>query len=211
VIFDNSPQGSDTWLQLRRGVVTASRFHDCRERLKSGAYSKACTSYAQDLARERVGGLAPQKFQTAAMKTGQVEEPMARMAYEARTGYIVDEVGFACTDDRKFGVSVDGLIGADGVLECKTMVSSDTLFAALVQGDISAYRDQCLGAMWLLRREWVDLCLWAPDLNLLHIVRVDRDDDEINALEADLVAFEALVSELEVALSKKLVRELEPA
>ena len=51
---------------------------------------------------------------------------------EARTGNLVDEAGFITTDDGKFGVSVDGLVDDDGIIEIKTMVSSDTLFTAVV-------------------------------------------------------------------------------
>lgn len=82
--------------------------------------------------------------------------------------------------------------------------SSDTLFTAVVGGDVSAYRDQCLGAMWLLGAEWVDLVLWAPDLALIGrdmtVIRIERDDDEINELEADLIAFMRRVDSLEQSL-----------
>lgn len=207
MIYYDALQGSDEWLSARRGVITASRFKDCRDRLKNGEMSKACLLYAMDVARERVGGIAPPKFQNAAMKTGTEQEPLARQAYEATTGYLVEEAGFITTDDRLFGVSVDGFIDQDGIVEIKTLVSSDTLFAAL-GGDTSAYLDQCNGAMWLLGRKWVDLVLWAPDLECigrhLTIHRIDRDDNAIDALEQDLILFERKVSENE----KKLRNEI---
>jgi hypothetical protein len=156
--------------------------------------------YANDLARERNGGQAPGTYQNAAMRTGTEQEPYARTQYEARTGYMVDVVGFYVTDDQLFGLSPDGLIGDDGVLEIKTMVSSDTLFQAVVDGDISEYRDQCLGYLWLLGRQWVDLVLWVHDLKHLVIHRITRDEEAIEALEADLVAFSQLVTEREQKL-----------
>jgi hypothetical protein len=205
-------QGSEEWLTARRGVVTGSRFKDCRDKLKSGQPSKACLEYARDVARERIGGRAPAKFQNAAMRTGVEQEPVARAMYEAQTGYMVDEAGFYLSDDDNFGLSPDGLIDEDGVLEIKTMVSSETLFTAVVDGDISAYRDQCLGYLWLLGRQWVDLVLWAPDLEAagrkgLHIIRIDRSDagneDAIEKLEADLMAFAVLVQDNEEKLRLK--------
>jgi len=201
-------QGSEEWLAARRGVVTGSRFKDCRDKLKNGNPSKACLDYARDVARERCGGTAPSKFQNAAMRTGVEQEPVARAMYEARTGYMVDEASFFVTDDHLFGLSPDGLIDEDGVLEIKTMVSSETLFTAVVDGDISAYRDQCLGYLWLLGRQWVDLVLWAPDLEAagrkgLHIIRIVRQDDEIEKLEADLMAFAVLVQDNEEKLRLK--------
>jgi len=212
MIFHNDPQGSEEWLASRRGVITGSRFKDCRdfkqptaaqkkEGIVRGEPTKDQLVYAMDVARERVGGTAPSKFVNAAMRTGTTEEPFARQHYEAHTGYLVEEVGFITTDDRLFGVSVDGLIDDDGIVEIKTMVSSDTLFTAVVRGDISAYVDQCNGAMWLLGRRWVDLVLWAPDLEPigrhLTIIRIDRDDNAINELEADLMSFAARVQENE--------------
>ena len=204
-------QGSEAWLESRRGVITGSRFKDARDRLKSGAPSKACLDYARDLARERCGGVAPAKFQNAAMRTGVEQEPVARAMYEARTGYMVDEFGFYMTDDGLFGLSPDGLIDADGVVEIKTMVSSDTLFTAVADGDLSAYMDQCLGYLWLLGRKWVDLVLWAPDLDHMVIHRIERNEDAIEKLEADMVAFAAIVAANEKALRAVLHKEAIPA
>lgn len=200
MIIHKDEQGSDSWLESRRGVITGSRFRDCRDKLKNGKLSNAAMLYAQDVARERCGGRAAPTFANAAMKFGTEQEPFARQAYEARTGNLVDEAGFITTDDGKFGVSVDGLVDDDGIIEIKTMVSSATLFRAVVDGDISDYVDQINGALWLLGRKWADLVLWAPDMPegaRLTIVHIKRDDDVINALEADLIAFEATVTELE--------------
>ncbi len=207
LIFHAAPQGSQEWLDARRGVITGSRFKDCRDKLKGGAPSKKCLSYAMDVARERVGGRTPDVFANAAMRTGTEQEPFARAAYEAKTGNFVEEAGFITTDDGLFGVSVDGLVDDDGIIEIKTMVSSDTLFTAVVDGDISAYTDQCNGAMWLLGRKWIDLILWAPDLDpigrQLTVIRIERDDDVIGELEDDLMAFERLVSKYEHLLRKE--------
>lgn len=203
-------QGSEEWLAARRGVVTGSRFKDARDRLKNGNPSKACLDYARDVARERFGGSAPSKFQNAAMRTGVEQEPVARAMYEAQTGNMVDEVGFFLSEDGTFGLSPDGTVDEDGVLEIKTMVSSETLFTALVEGDISAYLDQCLGYLWLLGRQWVDLVLWAPDLasagrkglHIVHIARADHED-AIEKLEADLMKFAVMVEENETNLRLK--------
>ncbi|AOV02435.1 YqaJ viral recombinase family protein [Delftia tsuruhatensis] len=204
ISFSNHQQGTPEWISERRGIVTGSRFKDARDKLKGGQPSKACLAYAMDIARERAGGAAPSKFQNSAMRIGTEEEPRARMAYERRTGNLVNEVGFFYTDDHLFGGSVDGLIDDDGVLEIKTMVSSDTLFTAMADGDLSAYMDQCLGYLWLLGRQWVDLVLWAPDLDHMTIKRITRDEDAIEQLEADLMAFARLVQNYEKTLRAAL-------
>jgi exodeoxyribonuclease (lambda-induced) len=204
-------QGSEEWLTARRGKITGSRFKDARDKLKGGQPSKACLGYAMDVARERIGGSAPSKFQNAAMRTGTEQEPFARAMYEARTGHMVDEAGFYLSDDAVFGLSPDGLIDDDGVLEIKTMVSSDTLFTAVADGDVSAYMDQCHGYLWLLGRQWVDLVLWAPDLSHMAIHRIHRDEDYIEAMETDLMAFSRLVTQYENTLRAAIQSTNEPA
>lgn len=204
MIHHDYEQGSEAWLSARKGVITGSRFKDCRDKLKGGQPSKACIAYAMDTARERVGGNSPAKFQNAAMRMGSEQEDFARRAYEQRTGYLVEEVGFFTDDDRLFGLSPDGLIGDDGVLEIKTMVSSDTLFTAVADGDISAYADQCNGYLWMLGRKWVDLVLWAPDLNYMGTIHIKRDENAIEALETDLLAFSKLAQQYETKLRSAL-------
>lgn len=204
MIHHNHAQGSPEWLAARKGCITGSRFKDAREKLAKGGPSKAQLQYAMDTARERVGGTVPPKFANAAMRTGTEQEPHARMHYEAITGNLVQEVGFITTDDGLFGLSPDGLIGDDGVLEVKTMVSSDTLFTAVADGDLSSYIDQCNGYLWLLGRQWVDLCLWCPDLEAIGLAmtihRITRDEAAIESLEADLLAFAGRVDGYEAAL-----------
>lgn len=197
IVFDTSPQGSDAWMEARRGAITGSRCKDARDKLKSGEPSKAALLYAMDTARERCGGRVLGPYVNGAMRMGTEQEPRAREAYEAHTGALVIEAGFAHTDDRHFGVSVDGLVDDDGMVEIKTMVSSETLFKAAVDRDISAYLDQINMALWMLSRRWCDLILWAPDLEPigrhLTVIRVIRQEPVIDAMELELLTFDRLV------------------
>lgn len=195
-IVSMAPQGSDEWLAARRGVITGSMAKVARDKLKSGEPTKAAITYLRDTGRARAGaGDGEEVYQTAAMRFGTEQEPHARRAYECRTGYMVDAAGFVCTPDRKFGVSVDGLVldepGQRGGLEIKTIVGSNPLFDAVVNGDYSAYIDQCDMNTWAWVLDWIDLCLWAPDLPdpdaRLTIIRIPRNQDRIDALLADLV------------------------
>jgi len=199
-------QGTPEWLESRKGCITGSKFRDARDRLKNGNPSSKAILYAKDVARERCGGTAEKVFQNAAMRFGSEQEKFAIQAYEAKTGYLAEPVGFFKTEDGMFGLSPDSLINDDGVLEVKTMVSSDTLFTAVADGDISYYADQCNGYLWLLGRKWVDLVLWAPDMESLGlqmvIRRIERDESAIEKLEADLMAFASTVRMYESALRK---------
>lgn len=199
-----APQGSEEWLNARRGVITASRAKDARSFKKNGESSSERLNYAMDVARERVGGRAASVYQNAAMRTGTEEEPFAAIAYMALTGLVLSEVGFITTEDGKYGLSLDRrVVDTNAAIEIKTMVSSATLFKAVVDGDISEYRDQCVFALWMLALDWIDLCLWAPDLpNSLHVIHIARDENEIQKLEDDLRDFEKLVSTYEAKLRR---------
>ncbi len=208
MIYHDAPQGSDTWLEARRGVITASRAKDARDRDSKGKPSAKMLNYAMDTARERCGGKAAPVYQNAAMRMGSEEEQFAAIEYMARTGRALSEAFFITTDDRKFGLSLDRWVDREAAIEVKTMVSSATLFKAMVEGDISEYRDQCVFALWMLRLQWVDLCLWAPDLpNPLKVIRITRDEAEIQRLEDDMVAFDRLVCQYEASLRKAMGTE----
>lgn len=193
--FDNAPQGSPEWLQARRGRITGSRFRDALDRTAKGELSAKAKLYAFDTARERFGGSVAPVFVNSAMRMGTEQEPLARAAYEAETGNVVLEAGFAVTLDGRFGCSVDGLVGDDGIIEIKTLVGSDMLFTAMVDGDCSTYMAQMLGGMWILGRQWCDLILWAPDLPIgaMKITRISRDEAAIAKLAASLLEFDAVV------------------
>lgn len=215
VTFNTAPQGSDEWLAARKGRVTGSKFKYARDRLKNGTPSGKCILYAQDVARERLGGSAAPVFVNAAMRKGTEQEPEAKFAYETMTGYLVNEVGFAATDCGMFGLSPDGLIDDDGVIEIKTMVGSDNLFTCVIDEDYSAYMDQCLGYLLFLDRQWVDLVMWTPDLEHtglgLVIHRINRCDHEkeIAALKADLDSFAAMVRKFENQLRAKAAANID--
>lgn len=201
-------QGSEAWLQCRVGKITASRFKDARDRNKPakdgtlGKPSAKCCGYAAQVAVERIAGRPLDKmFQSWQMREGVEQEPHARNAYDVETGNVVRAVGAIATDDEAFLYSPDGLIGEDGLLEIKTLLSPEVIVRVIGEGDLSDYMDQCRGGLWLTGRSWIDLVLWAPALEpigrALTIHRITRDENAIEALESDLIAFAAMVKNME--------------
>jgi hypothetical protein len=163
------------------------------------------TGYAAQVAVERIAGHPIDKlYENWQMREGRDQEPLARAAYDVETGHIVTEVGFVTTDDRQFGYSADGFIGDDGLLEIKTLLSAEVILKVIGSGDLSAYIDQCMGGLWITGRQWLDLVLWAPALEPidrhLTIHHLTRDEEAIEALESDLLAFARMVGEAEKAL-----------
>lgn len=211
-MLNSFEQGSPEWKQARAGKVTASRAKDARDRLKSGAASGKQIAYACQVALERVSHQpADATFENWQMREGHVQEPIARAAYERRTGNLVDEVGAFATDDDLFLYSPDGLIDGDGLLEVKTLFSPERIMTIVGNGDVSDFIDQCMFGLWLTGRQWIDLVVWVPSLEHLTIKRLARDDDYIEAMEADLIAFAKLVTQYENTLRAAIQSTNEPA
>ena len=211
-MLNSFEQGSPEWKQARAGKVTASRAKDARDRLKSGAASGKQIAYACQVALERVSHQpADATFENWQMREGHVQEPIARAAYERRTGNLVDEVGAFATDDDLFLYSPDGLIDGDGLLEVKTLFSPERIMTIVGNGDVSDFIDQCMFGLWLTGRQWIDLVVWVPSLEHLTIKRIDRDEDYIEAMETDLMAFSRLVTQYENTLRTAIQSTTETA
>lgn len=206
-------QGSPEWFLERSGSITASNFAECRKILTSGKnkgqHSAKAREYAFRLAIERISGvqLDEDKFDTFEMRRGRELEPEARMLHEQKIEMLIEQTGIVFTDDRLFGASADGLIGKDGSSEYKCFISPKSLMPILLDGDISACEDQVQGQLWITGRKWSDFVLYCPALKSigkdLTIIRVERDDDYIEALESDLMGFNTLVESYKIILSEE--------
>lgn len=207
-----TPQGSEEWKIVRAGCITASNFKLIRasERLKSGPnkgdYGEKAKNYAFRLAIERISGVPlDEGYETWAMERGHELEPLARMAHEKRVSDMVREVGFITTDDGRFGGSADGFrMSNRNGCEYKCFVAPDRLRSILLDGDLSEILDQTQGGMWLAGVDAWEFGLYCPALEAigreftLHVI--ERDDDYIEALEVDLMAFAKLVDGYEARL-----------
>jgi hypothetical protein len=185
------PQGSAEWLAARCGVASASRFGAVMATIKTGEAAER-RNYKTDLIVERLTGRPLDGFQTAAMKQGIEREPFARMAYEAHTGHIVQEVGFCRLEDIEAGASPDGLIVEDGGLEIKCPERSAHLRYLQQEAEPPEYTWQIQGGMWITGRQWWDFASYNPDfpehLQLL-VRRIKRNDEQIKALAAEVERF----------------------
>lgn len=180
-----------------------------------GEFSDATKDYAFRLAVERISGTPlDEGFSTWAMKRGQELEPAGRAEVEVKLGVFVDEAGFVCTDDLKFGASADGFIDHDGGLEIKCLVDPSRIRDVILKGDISEFMDQIQGGMWITGRKWWQFALYCPALEKVGLQlwtkRIDRDDNYIDALKMDLIEFEKLVTENETLL-REYHDEIDPA
>ncbi len=194
-----SEQGSVDWLFERVGCVTASRFKDVVSKQKSGKPTAEREKYLWELVIERLTGQPADHFTSAAMEYGAEQEQYARMAYEAHTGLLVEEVGFVRHPEIPLlGGSPDGVIGDDGGWEAKCPYNSANHLKTIRDGMPEEHMAQVQGSMWLNGRQWWDFVSFDPRMPAglqLYVQRVPRDDAYIAALEKEVRAFLAEVAQ----------------
>ena len=185
-----SIQGTPEWLAERAGKVTAS--------MVSAVLAKPETAGFRDYQAQLVAEILTGKSQgsdyiNAAMAFGTEMEPLARSAYEAETGFSVDEVGFCQHPTiERAGASPDGLVGNSGLVEIKCPKVA-THLAYLIAGVVPVgYKNQMMWQMACSGRDWCDFASFRPDLPehlQLFIIRFKRDPARIIDLETAVVAF----------------------
>jgi putative phage-type endonuclease len=184
-------QRTEEWFAARCGKVTASRVADVIAKTKSG-YGAGRANYMADLVVERLTGQKAQGFSNAAMEWGVEQEPAARAAYSAKTGILVEEVGFIDHPTVAMsGASPDGF-AEEGLVEIKCPNTATHLEYALAQLPPLKYFTQMQWQMACTGRPWCDFVSYDPRLPerlQLLVVRVPRDDEYIAMLETEVAKF----------------------
>ena len=207
--WDDSNQGTVEWFNARAGVITGSKVEDARKFLKTGKPSSERVKYSYKLAVERIAGSAldAHEFSPWQAKRGNQLEDSARQRYDREEGQFSLCAGFAYTEDRKFGASVDGLVGDDGILEIKCFLDPVKLVDILVNDDIGDVMAQVQWGLWITHRKWCDFVLYCPQLDSAGLgykrIRFDRDEDYIDKLVSDMIEFDKVVEEVKIKLLAK--------
>jgi putative phage-type endonuclease len=198
-------QGSDQWFAARIGKVTASKVADVIAKTQSG-YAASRANYMAQLICERLTGQREEFFTSSAMQHGTDTEPLARAAYESFKDVLVDEVGFVPHPTIEMaGASPDGLVGDEGLIECKcpnTATHIDTLLSQTVP---SKYNTQMQFQMACTGRSWCDFVSFdnrLPEELQLFVKRVPRDDVFIKQTEDAIVKFLAELDDKIIKLMK---------
>lgn len=182
-------QRSEEWFARRLGKATASNF----SKILAKGDGKTRERYLLQVVAQRLTGKAEDGYTNADMERGVEQEPLGRMAYEARTGNVVQEVGFIDHPALAAGCSPDGLIGDDGGFELKSVIPTVQI-QTIKRGAIPPeHIAQVQGCMWVTGRQWWDFASYSPDfldekLKLV-VYRVPRNDDYILLLEQEVTGF----------------------
>ncbi len=183
-------QRSDAWFDLRRGMVTASRF-DMILTAVTGAPSKSQEKLIDMLIAESVmppsEGLVP-RFVSPEMEEGMRLEGEARCAFELEYAKEpVREVGFCVHQSGMFGGSPDALVGEAGGVEIKCP-AAEAHVSYLRKGVLPPeYRMQVEGYLVVTGRDWWSFFSYSRYFPAFH-VRIERSQFT-EKLEAELLRF----------------------
>ena len=190
-------QRTEEWYKARLGKATASRFKDVLATTRSG-YSASRQNYMAELVTEILTGQPASTYSSAAMEWGTETEPVARLEYTLETGNEVEETGFWLHEILPVGASPDGLVGEDGLIEIKCPNTATHIETLRTKKLPKQYVAQVQGQLWITDRRWGDFMSYDPRLpeNAQKvIIRVERDDEFIQNLQAELEIFMREVEE----------------
>lgn len=191
-IIETCEQGSDEWLSMRLGKVTASRVKDVLTKGRGNAPSKTAESYMIELIAEVLTGQSKPFFENDAMRWGTETEPQARQMYEVNNGFVtVKEVAFVELNDQ-VGISPDGLVGDEGLLEIKCPTTATQIKRALSDDYSADYKAQIQMQLWVTERKWCDFVSFDPRLDgeVSYLQqRVFRDEKYIDDMAAKVELF----------------------
>lgn len=202
----SAPQGSAEWIAARAGCLTASAIADMLAKTKTGEAASRANLRAR-LVAERLTGIPQDGFSNAAMQWGNEQEPFARAAYEIHSGNLVDQTGLVMHPNIPYaGASPDGLIDECGLVEIKCPNTATHIEYLLSGSPPKKYQPQMTWQMECTGRQWCDFVSFDPRMPehlQLFVVRFERDEERLDDLRKEAIAFLAEVDALILQLTKK--------
>jgi predicted phage-related endonuclease len=174
-IYEDIEQGTEEWLQLRLLKFTASNASTILAQGKGlkTLIKKMLTDYYSS----REFPEYTDDFKSFHMQRGNEFEHRARTIYELETGNEVKQVGFVELDEHT-GMSPDGLVGDDGLIEIKNFSDGHFMELLITKKIETKYYNQMQYQMYVSGREWVDFFAFNPNFSTnFYLERVKRDPD----------------------------------
>lgn len=184
-------QRSEAWFQARAGRITGSRFSRAMAAKSSDTYQRLISELVEE---RRTGRSYDRGYTNAAMQWGIDHESSARAWYSRQHGRQVQEVGFVVHPVHAFvGVSPDGLVGQDGLVEIKCPQLANFQRVVASRQMPSRYRWQVQGQLWVCGRQWLDfVCFYPPGRGV--VVHVEADDADFDRIESRCIEIDREVT-----------------
>jgi predicted phage-related endonuclease len=189
-------QGTPEWLEKRRGILTASIFSSLITPTGKIANNATVRKLVRKIVAERVTGRVEDGPNVYFFERGHEFEPIVRECYSSVYGD-VKECGIVIRDfgDVVIGMSPDGLIGDDGIMEIKVR-NAELHLETIVEDTIPAqYVSQMQVQMFVSGRKWNDYTEYSNGMPL-YVKRL-KPDLEYHALLLEAArSFEQKVAEM---------------
>jgi len=149
--FFDVQQNEDAWFQMRCGKLGGSSIAKVMANLGK-AFGEPAKKHAVALAVQQITGkVAEQSYSNDHMQRGHEQEPIARMMYESETFCDVTNGGYF--DEGFVGLSPDGLVDENGLIEIKCVLAS-VHYANIKRMKVDpAYKWQCILQLKVTGRE----------------------------------------------------------
>ena len=186
----NFEQRTPEWIEIKRGKMSASNAETII------ANGKGLETYIYNLMAEYYSSAEKENYINADMQRGIDLEPEARLEFEFYTDLDVQEVGFIEYNEF-IGVSPDGLIGDDGLIEIKCPNDS-IYFKLLLSNNIKPeYIAQMQMQMYVTDRQYCYFVSYNPNFEKsLYIKKINRDEEMIEKLKKGLERGTQLIKEI---------------
>lgn len=188
-------QGSDEWIAARCGLLTASEMKlIITPTLKIASNDKE-RAHLYELLAQRFTRYVEPHYISDDMLRGMDDETEARNLY-SKSYAPVQDIGFITNDRWGFmiGYSPDGLVGDDGLIECKSRRQKFQI-ETIIGGEMPEdYLIQAQTGLLVSEREWLDFVSYSGGLPMVTI-RVYPDADVQAAIVAAAGAFEARLAD----------------
>ena len=187
-------QGSEEWLEARRGLLTASEVKLILTPTLKVANNDKTRAHVYEIAAQRISGHVEPHYVGDDMLRGHDEELLARQLYAEKIAPVLD-CGFVTSSEFGFtmGCSPDGLIGDDGLIECKSRRQRFQI-ETIASGEVpTEHMLQLQTALLVTGREWVDFVSYSNGLPMA-VIRVERDDEILGAIHGAAFFFEEKVA-----------------
>lgn len=201
-------QGSDEWLAMRCGLLTASEMKLILTPKLSPASNEKERAHIFELASQRITGHVEPHYVSDDMLRGREDEVLARALY-AETYAPVSEVGFVTNDEWGFtiGYSPDGLVGDDGLIEIKSRRQKfqvETIITGMMPAD---YALQVQTGLLVTGRAWCDFISYSGGLPMVTL-RVFPDAKVHDAIIEAATVFEEKVAQYVTAYEARMASSM---
>jgi|CoawatStandDraft_6_1074263.scaffolds.fasta_scaffold25301_4 putative phage-type endonuclease len=202
----NAPQGTEEWLKKRLGKITGSTIHKIMS-LKENSSTRA--KLLQDLTLERISGSPTKNIVTGPMARGLELESEARSAYELKNQKVILTGFIDHPTIKEAGVSPDGLVGEDGLIEIKCLNIKNHNEIVNKQNLPKQYNLQIQFQLACTNRAWCDFVAYHPESDhSLYVKRVLPEYDLIKEIHEKAIIFVSEVEEKYRAMKERNSEEL---